>query len=194
MAKRAAKRKKKAARRRKALIFTLVALAAAVLVLTLPGLLGKDAQNAANTYGALITLADGHELALELYPDAAPESVELFARLAESGAYDGTSFDMIMPGLLIQDMYTGTETVRGEFSANGFENPLPHERGAVSMGRTGSYDSGAGSFFILTRACAEFDGLYAVFGRVTRGMEIADSIAETGETCVIRSVRVDRNR
>ncbi len=190
MAKRAAKRKKKAARRRRALIIALSVLVVAALALTLPGLLDKGVQNAANTYGALITLADGRELALELYPDAAPESVALFTRLADSGAYDGTSFDMTMPGLLIQDMYTGAETVMGEFAANGFENPLTHERGAVSMGRTGNYDSGAGSFFILTNACAEFDGMYAVFGRVTRGMEYADAIAESGETCVIKSVRV----
>ena len=68
------------------------------------------------------------------------------------------------------------ETVAGEFSENGFDNPLTHTRGAVSMARSQDYDSASSQFFIVLQDSTFLDGQYACFGYVTEGMELVDEI------------------
>ena len=71
-------------------------------------------------------------------------------------------------------------TIVGEFSANGFENDLLHERGVMSMARNMiSMDSAGSQFFIMHRDSPFLDGDYATFGRVTAGMDVVDRLAET---------------
>ena len=123
---------------------------------------------------------------MELYPDLAPETVENFISLIKEGFYDGLTFHRIIDGFMIQGGDpTGTgfggsnKKIKGEFSANGFENDLKHERGVISMAR-GAYDNNSASsqFFIVQTTYPSLDGNYASFGRVTEGIEIVDQICK----------------
>ena len=135
---------------------------------------------------ATITMEDGGVITLELYPDVAPQSVRNFVYLANQGFYDDLVFHRIMSGFMIQGgcpTRTGTGypgyRIFGEFAANGFDNPLPHERGVISMARGATYNSAGSQFFIVHRDRPDLDGKYATFGRVIDGMDVVDRIAET---------------
>ena len=67
-------------------------------------------------------------------------------------------------------------SIPGEFTANGFENNLKHERGVLSMARAADPNSAGSQFFIMTTTSPHLDGQYASFGKVTEGMEVADRI------------------
>lgn len=122
---------------------------------------------------------------LELYPDVAPITVENFVSLAKDGFYDGLTFHRIYPGFMIQGgdpEGTGRggsgKTIKGEFSSNGVNNTLSHERGVISMARSKSPDSASSQFFICHQNAAFLDGDYAAFGKVTEGMDVVDAITE----------------
>ena len=70
------------------------------------------------------------------------------------------------------------QTITGEFKSNGFDNPLSHTRGAISMARSSEYDSASSQFFIVHEDSTFLDGEYAVFGYVTEGMDIVDAICK----------------
>ena len=70
-------------------------------------------------------------------------------------------------------------SIKGEFSANGVENPIKHERGVISMARAQSPDSAGSQFFIMHADAPYLDGQYAAFGRVVSGMEVVAEIANT---------------
>lgn len=121
---------------------------------------------------------------LELYPDLAPDTVENFVELAEDGFYDGTIFHRVIEDFMIQGggydenlKEQKTESIKGEFAKNGFENTLSHTRGVISMARAQDYDSATSQFFIVQKDATYLDGQYAAFGRVTEGMDIVDEIA-----------------
>ena len=125
---------------------------------------------------------------MELDGKAAPKTVENFVSLAESGFYDGLTFHRIIDGFMIQggdpngDGTGGSEkTIPGEFSANGFDNPLSHTRGTISMARSQDYDSASSQFFIVQEDSTYLDGQYAAFGHVTSGMEVVDAICEAAQ-------------
>ena len=136
-----------------------------------------------------ITMENGGVIELELYKDIAPETVENFISLAESGFYDGLTFHRIISGFMIQGGDpTGTgmggsdKTIKGEFAANGFENTLSHKRGVISMARSQMFNSASSQFFIC-HADAEFlDGNYAAFGMMTSGFDVLDQLAKTPVT------------
>lgn len=123
-------------------------------------------------------------ITLELDADAAPITVENFLKLANEGFYNGLTFHRIMEGFMMQGGdpegtgFGGSdETIKGEFSANGVENPLSHTRGAISMARNGlSMDSASSQFFIVHQDSTFLDGQYACFGYVTDGMDVVDAI------------------
>ncbi|MDR1573820.1 MAG: peptidylprolyl isomerase, partial [Clostridiales Family XIII bacterium] len=116
-----------------------------------------------------------------LYPAIAPNTVENFVRLVESGFYDGTEFHRVIPGFMIQGgagvKGRGAASIAGEFTENGFQNDLAHDRGVLSMARTSDPDSASSQFFIMVAKSAHLDGKYAAFGKVTEGIEAADAIA-----------------
>ncbi len=121
----------------------------------------------------------------ELYPDLAPETVANFEKLASENFYDGLIFHRVISGFMIQgggyseDMTEKeTASIKGEFKSNGFENPLKHEKGVLSMARTmQSKDSASSQFFIMHEDYPSLDGEYAAFGKVTEGLEVIDEIA-----------------
>ena len=130
-----------------------------------------------------IEMENGMTMKGELYPDCAPNSVANFVELANSGFYDGVIFHRVIPGFMIQGgdpMGQGTGgpgyCIRGEFKRNGFDNPLKHTRGVLSMARSMMPDSAGSQFFIMVDDAPHLDGQYAAFGKVTEGMETADAI------------------
>lgn len=149
----------------------------------------KDSKNekllSGNHY-AVIDVKDYGIIKVELNADAAPITVTNFVKLAKEGFYDGLTFHRIINGFMIQggdpngDGTGGSdETIKGEFSNNGVENPLKHTRGAISMARSQDNDSASSQFFIVHQTTESLDGDYAVFGYVYEGMDVVDKIATT---------------
>ena len=135
---------------------------------------------------ARFTVKDYGDILIELYPETAPITVANFKKLVSEGFYDGIIFHRIVPGFVIQGGdpdgtgYGGSkETIKGEFAANGVNNPLSHTRGVVSMARTTDPNSASSQFFIVLSDdyTAALDGSYAAFGKVIEGMDVADKIA-----------------
>ena len=141
--------------------------------------------NGTDPVKAEISVKNFGKIELELYPDIAPITVQNFVDLANSGFYDGLTFHRIVKGFMIQGgdpKGNGTggssKTIKGEFSANGVENKLSHERGVISMARSQDYNSASSQFFIMHADNNYLDGQYAAFGKVTDGMDVVDSIAD----------------
>lgn len=140
----------------------------------------------AKTVEAEIQLENGGVIELELYPDLAPVTVENFVKLANDKFYDGLVFHRVIKDFMIQGggfdtalEQKDTESIRGEFMANGCFNLIPHTAGTISMARTAfNMDSASSQFFIMHKDTPSLDGEYASFGKVTSGMECVDAIAE----------------
>ncbi|MEE0867711.1 MAG: peptidylprolyl isomerase [Clostridia bacterium] len=131
-----------------------------------------------------ITMEGGGEIELELYPDVAPKTTQNFKSLVERGFYNGLTFHRIIKGFMIQGgdpmgngMGGSDEKIFGEFASNGFNNPLRHTRGVISMARSQMPNSASSQFFIMHDDAPHLDGSYAAFGKVTKGMEVVDEIA-----------------
>ena len=132
-----------------------------------------------------INVEDYGTISVELDADAAPITVTNFVNLAKSGFYDGLTFHRVASGFVLQggdpngDGTGGSgEAITGEFSENGWDNPISHVRGTISMARAEDYDSASSQFFIVLQDADYLDGKYAAFGTVTEGMEIVDQICE----------------
>ncbi len=132
-----------------------------------------------------IEIEDYGTITVELDPEAAPITVENFLKLVGDGFYDGLTFHRIISGFMIQGgdpLGNGTggskETIKGEFAANGVENPISHKRGVISMARSQDPDSASSQFFIMHADANYLDGQYAAFGHVLEGIEIVDKICE----------------
>ncbi len=153
-----------------------------------------------------ITMDNGDVIKAELYPEIAPVSVNNFISLVKKGFYDGLTFHRVIEGFMIQGgcpLGNGTGgpgyTIRGEFSQNGFHNPLKHEAGVLSMARAMHPDSAGSQFLIMHKAAPHLDGAYAAFGKVTDGLDVVNKIAETDtdwndaplDPQVIRTITVD---
>ena len=124
------------------------------------------------------------KIEIRLLPEVAPNHVENFIKLSQSGFYDGTLFHRVIPGFMIQGGDPNTRdqdkskygmggpgyTVKAEF------NDRPHVRGAVSMARSQDPDSAGSQFFIVIKDSNFLDRQYTVFGEVVSGMEVADEI------------------
>ena len=162
-------------------------MAALCLALTACGQTPADASASAaepiGKYTAVIDIADYGAITLELDGDSAPLTVANFVKLAKDGFYDGLTFHRIMDGFMMQGgdpNGNGTggsdETIPGEFSANGCDNPISHTRGAISMARAQDPNSASSQFFICQADSTFLDGNYAAFGHVTEGMDVVDAI------------------
>lgn len=152
------------------------------LMLAIPVLAGCDADK---PVGIVIEMEDGGIIEAELYPDVAPQTVANFLKLVEEDFYAGLVFHRVIPGFMIQGggmdadfNEKHADSIYGEFTNNGFENNLLHERGVLSMARTMVPDSASSQFFIMHDRADWLDGEYAAFGKVTSGMEVVDAIAE----------------
>lgn len=134
---------------------------------------------------AIIEVKDYGTIEVELYGEAAPITVENFVKLVKEGFYDGLTFHRVISGFMIQGgdpNGNGTggsdATIKGEFSSNGVENNIKHERGVLSMARSSANDSASSQFFIMHEEAPHLDGEYAAFGKVTNGMDVVDAVCE----------------
>ena len=146
-----------------------------------------------------IEMENGGVMKAELYPDAAPNTVNNFISLIQKGFYDGLIFHRVIPGFMIQGgdpdgigMGGPGYSIRGEFSQNGFENSLLHTRGVLSMARTMDPDSAGSQFFIMVDDAPHLDGGYAAFGKMIEGMETADAIVDAGQDRNDRPIKDQR--
>ena len=138
-----------------------------------------------------ITMENGKIIRIELDASAAPLTVENFEKLVKEGFYDGLTFHRIIPGFMIQGgdpdgngMGGPGYGIKGEFASNGWDNPLKHTRGVISMARSMMPNSAGSQFFIMHKDAPHLDGDYAAFGKVVEGIEVVDEIA---------GVKTDRN-
>jgi len=137
------------------------------------------------------------DIIIKLNPESAPITVANFQKLVGEGFYDGLIFHRVIEGFMIQGgdpLGNGTggsdQNIKGEFSANGVNNLIKHERGVISMARSGErqdyygnvidygYDTASSQFFIVHQTTASLDGQYAAFGHVVFGMDSVDGIAD----------------
>ena len=154
---------------------------------------------------AIIEVEKFGTIEVELYKDAAPITVDNFVKLVNKGFYNGLTFHRIIRGFMIQGgcpKGNGTGgpgySIKGEFSANGVNNPIKHERGVISMARAMDPNSAGSQFFIMHQAAPHLDGQYAAFGKVVKGIEVVDAIASVQtnyfdaplQKVVIKSIKI----
>ncbi len=138
---------------------------------------------------------------MELYPDVAPNTVNNFISLIQKGFYDQNTFHRLMTGFVLQGGDpTGSGNggpgyfIKGEFSSNGVENNLSHEKWIVSMARTpNSYDTGGSQFFICIGDATYLDGNYAAFGKVIDGFDILEDIEKNEKVADVESGKLQNN-
>ena len=150
----------------------------------------------------MITIKTNHgDISVELFDDKAPISVENFRQYAKDGHYDGTIFHRVIPNFMIQgggmDENMASKPTR-EPIKNEADNGESNVRGTLAMARTSAVNSATSQFFInlrdndfLNHGSRDFG--YAVFGRVSGGMDVVDTIAavETGNRAGHQDVPVE---
>jgi len=142
----------------------------------------------AETARAVIETKFG-DLEIELWPDKAPGHVKNFLDLARKGVYDGTIFHRVIPGFMIQGGDPNTKDPKAPRATHGTGGPghtikaefndTAHTRGTVSMARSQDPHSAGSQFFVCVADARFLDRQYSAFGRVVRGMEVADKIVNT---------------
>ncbi len=141
-----------------------------------------------NKYFADIEI-DGYGIVtVELDNEAAPKTVKNFVELSKNGFYNGLTFHRIIKGFMMQGgdplgngMGGSDKNIVGEFRMNGFDNPISHKRGAISMARSMSPNSASSQFFIVHEDATFLDGQYAAFGNVVNGIEVVDSVCDNAK-------------
>ncbi len=126
------------------------------------------------------------EIELELLSEKAPGHVKNFLDLTRKGFYDGSTFHRVIPGFMIQGGDPNTKDASASRAHHGTGGPgytikaefndTSHKRGVVSMARAQDPDSAGSQFFICVADATFLDRQYSAFGRVVRGMEVADQI------------------
>ena len=165
----------------------LVSVMAFVLVLSLSSC-GKEPKSLGYevTHEVTIKIKGYGTIELELYGKEAPITVANFVKLANSGFYEGLTFHRIMSDFMIQGggfdesgIEMDADSIKGEFSANGVDNPIPHVRGVISMARTNVMDSASSQSFIMHKDYPSLNGQYAAFGIVRKGISVVDDICDS---------------
>ena len=148
------------------------------LLLLMPASLGEGEDPI-----VVIRVRDVGDIYVKLDPQAAPVTVSNFLKLSDSGFYNGLAFHRIISGFMVQGgdpLGNGTggsdETITGECSRNGWDNPLKHTRGVISMARSSDMNSASSQFFIMHADAPHLDGAYAAFGQVLTGMDVVDAM------------------
>jgi cyclophilin family peptidyl-prolyl cis-trans isomerase len=116
---------------------------------------------------------------LELYPDAAPKTVENFEKLSRDGFYEGVIFHRVIPDFMIQGGDpTGTGTGGPGYEFEDEFNEHRVTRGALAMANAGPNTNGSQFFIVTAEEASWLDGKHTVFGRVTAGMDVVDRISQ----------------
>lgn len=137
---------------------------------------------------------------MELYPEIAPNTVNNFISLIKSGFYDNNSFHRLVPGFVLQGgdpegsgIGGPGYSIKGEFTNNGFDNNLKHEKGVLSMARSQDMDSAGSQFFIMLGDSDFLDGNYASFGKVIDGFDIIEAIEKNEKVADSDSGKLQTN-
>ena len=133
-----------------------------------------------------ITMENGGVIEGELYPDKAPQSVRNFIDLCNHHFYDGLIFHRVIPGFMIQGGGFNEQMQQKQPNPpikNEADNGLLNKRGTISMARTADKDSATSQFFLNVADNAfldhgQRDFGYAVFGKIVKGMDVADKISQ----------------
>ena len=152
-------------------------------------------------------MEDGGIIDIELNEEVAPITCENFKKLVKEGFYNGLTFHRVIPGFMIQGgcpLGNGTGgpgwNIKGEFAANGVNNPIKHTRGVISMARSMNPNSAGSQFFIMVADAPHLDGQYAAFGKITDNAQAAVDISRVNRDMftdkpkkpqTIKSIRVD---
>jgi peptidyl-prolyl cis-trans isomerase B (cyclophilin B) len=130
------------------------------------------------------------EMEIEFLPDKAPGHVKNFLDLARKGFYDGTTFHRVIPGFMIQGGDPNTKDAKASRATHGTGGPgytikaefndTSHARGVLSMARSSDPNSAGSQFFVCVAEARFLDRQYSAFGRVVRGMDVADKIVNSG--------------
>lgn len=197
---------------KKAIIMIIAILLIIVLIgITSYGVIGKNIAKAKNPIATIEVKGYETPIVIELYPDKAPNTVKNFIALANGEFYDNLIIHRVEKDFVIQggdpkgdgsggptynaldkSIEKGSDadkeyTIVGEFSRNGYDNDIKHERGVISMARSSysaevmkeGYNSAGSQFFICLKDTPNLNGQYAAFGKVISGMEeTVDKIAE----------------
>ncbi len=125
------------------------------------------------------TLHTNHgAIEVELFDEDAPKTVENFAKLARDGFYDGVTFHRVIPDFMIQGGDpTGTGTGGPGYTFEDEINEHKVVRGALAMANAGPDTNGSQFFVVTAEATPWLDGKHTVFGRVTSGLDVVDSIS-----------------
>jgi peptidyl-prolyl cis-trans isomerase B (cyclophilin B) len=121
---------------------------------------------------------------LEFFEDKAPGHVKNFKTLAKTGFYNGTLFHRVIPGFMIQggdpNSKSPDRSMHGMggpgYSIKAEFNATPHDRGILSMARSQDPNSAGSQFFIVVKDAHFLDRKYTAFGKVIKGMDVADKI------------------
>jgi cyclophilin family peptidyl-prolyl cis-trans isomerase len=143
---------------------------------------------------------DGDYLHIDHYGKDAPITATHFRNLMSSNYYVGKGSTAIIGGsVYFGSVDTGKPAIQGEFAANGIKNKIPIQVGSIVMARGDAYDSAYGGFFIVTEDTdiSSLEGNYAVFGRVTEGMdklmEMLDAITPNADGTIPESEQIKIN-
>ena len=125
------------------------------------------------------TLHTNHgAIAVELFDEDAPKTVDNFLKLARDGFYNGVIFHRVIPDFMIQGGDpTGTGRGGPGYTFEDEFNDHKVERGALAMANAGPNTNGSQFFIVTADACPWLDGKHTVFGRVTGGMDVIDDIS-----------------
>jgi peptidyl-prolyl cis-trans isomerase B (cyclophilin B) len=123
---------------------------------------------------------DKGTIKLALYPDAAPNTVANWHKLATAGFYDGLKFHRVIPGFVAQGgcpQGTGTGGPGWSIACETKGNPHKHKQGSLSMAHAGK-DTGGSQFFLVLAPQPHLDGVHTVFGQVTDGLDVMQSLKQ----------------
>ncbi len=143
-------------------------------------------------YHVFITLAtDQGDVTIELLGERAPRTAANFWRLCAKGYFSGRAFHRVVPNFVVQDGCNRGDGWGGPgFAIRCEYNDLTYERGTVGMALSGK-DTGGSQFFICHAPQPHLDGRYTIFGRVTKGMEVADQL-QIGDRFEIKSIALQK--
>lgn len=168
--------------KKKAIIVCTALVLIIATVITLCTVFSKKHKGA---YYVEMTVENYGTIILKLDCKAAPKTVKNFVRLVKKDFYNGLTFHRVIEDFMIQGgdpKANGTgdsgREIIGEFSSNGYYNPINHERGVISMARGEDPNSASCQFFIVHETSPHLDGNYAAFGYVIKGMDVVDKIVE----------------
>jgi peptidyl-prolyl cis-trans isomerase B (cyclophilin B) len=136
-----------------------------------------------------ITMENGQVITIDFFPEAAPNTVANFEKLANSGFYDGVTFHRVIPGFVSQGgdpTGTGMGDAGYTIKCETDGNPHKHIAGALSMAHAGR-DTGSCQFFIVHEPQPHLDGVHTVFGQVTSGL---DTVLAMRNGDVMKEVKV----